>query len=158
MIEIKVKRIERAGAPPAEPAYQTPGAAGLDLQAALSAPVEIRPGEVLRVPTGIAVELPGPDFVGLVFARSGLASRDCVALANGVGVIDSDYRGEIQIPLYNFGVRPRRIEPGERIAQLVVTPVCRVQVRYVAELGSTERGEAGFGSTGRGPVIKGEDP
>ncbi|MDI3256347.1 MAG: dUTP diphosphatase [Kyrpidia sp.] len=148
-MELKVKRLCKPGVHPTLVAYQTPGSAGLDLAAAIPAPVDIRPGEVVLIPTGVAVELPGPAFVGMVFARSGLSTREQLALANGVGVIDSDYRGEIQVPMYNFGAERRRIDPGQRIAQLVITPVCQVDVVYVPELTESERGEAGFGSTGR---------
>ncbi|WP_232796566.1 dUTP diphosphatase [Kyrpidia spormannii] len=148
-VQLKVKQLEKSGVPPMPVAYQTEGSAGLDLAAAISEPLEINPGEVILIPTGIAVELPGPEFVGLVFARSGLSTREQLGLANGVGVIDSDYRGEIHAPLYNFGKQPRRIEPGQRVAQLVVMPICRVEVAYVSELGESRRGEGGFGSTGR---------
>ncbi|MBX6394303.1 MAG: dUTP diphosphatase [Alicyclobacillaceae bacterium] len=157
-MELKVKRVEKSGVRPPSLAYQTPGSAGLDLAAAIPEPVEIRPGQVIRIPTGIAVELPGPGFVGLVFARSGLSTHEQIALANGVGVIDSDYRGEIHVPLYNFGSAARKIVPGERIAQLVVMPVCQVQVTYVSELGKSQRGEGGFGSTGRGTESEGIGP
>jgi len=149
VLQLKVKQLAKPGVPPMPLKYQTDGSAGLDLAAAIAEPREIKPGEVILIPTGIAVELPGPEFVGLVFARSGLSTREQLGLANGVGVIDSDYRGEIHAPLYNFGRLARRIEPGERVAQLVIMPICRVEVVYVSELGESRRGEGGFGSTGR---------
>lgn len=131
------------------PAYATSGAAGMDLRACLDEPVELAPGQRRLIPTGIAIALPDARFVGLVFARSGLAARHGVSLANGVGVIDSDYRGEIRCALVNGGSEPFTVRPGDRIAQLVVVPVARVAWREVPELESSERGEGGFGSTGR---------
>lgn len=100
------------------------------------------------IPTGLAVELPLREFVGLVFARSGLAARQGLCLANGVGVIDSDYRGEIICPIINLGSAAVTIYPGDRVAQMVVMPVTTVNIKWVNELGVTARGQAGFGSTG----------
>lgn len=131
------------------PFYATDGAAGMDLCACLDEPLVLNPGERVRVPTGFAMRLPGPDWVGLIFARSGLGTRHGVALPNGVGVIDSDYRGEVQVALTNLGDTPYEIKPGERIAQLVVMPVGRVAWRVVDKLDGTARGSGGFGSTGR---------
>ena len=137
------------------PAAATDGAAGLDLCACLGSPVRLY--SILgnnghadmreTIPTGIAVEIPD-GYVGFVFARSGLAIRDGVALSNGVGVIDSDYRGEIKVGLLNQSNKIREIAPGDRIAQLVVVPVCRVTPVIVDELSDTARGAGGFGSTG----------
>ena len=101
------------------------------------------------IPTGIAVELPGPEYVALVFARSGLAVKNGLTLSNGVGVIDSDYRGEVHVALANHGQQPYVIQPGERVAQMAVVPVARAVLQEVDELGGTARGEGGFGSTGK---------
>lgn len=147
--EVEVKRV-RGGADRPLPRYATAGAAGMDLTAALDEPVELLPGQRLLVPTGIAIGLPGPHLVALVFARSGLASKHGIQLANGVGVIDSDYRGEIKVALQNNGAEPFVIRDGDRIAQLVVMPVVAVEWKEVKELQPSERGAGGFGSTGIG--------
>ena len=131
------------------PFYASAGAAAMDLHACLDEPVTIGPGELVRIPTGIAIALPSPAYVALVFARSGLGVKHGIALSNGVGVIDSDYRGEISVGLCNFSSEPYTIQPGERIAQLVVAPVCLPVVEEVEELTQTARGEGGFGSTGK---------
>ena len=130
------------------PAYATAGAAGLDLRACLPEPVVLAPGERRLIPTGIAIALPSPQWVALVFARSGLAARHGIQMANGVGVIDSDYRGEIKCALLNAGSEPFTVQPGDRIAQLVVMPVAQIVWEEVDELAPSERGAAGFGSTG----------
>lgn len=131
------------------PAYATDGSAGMDLRACLKEPLVLQPGERTRVPTGFAMRLPGPEWVGLICARSGLGARHGITLPNGVGVIDSDYTGEIQVALTNLGSEPYEIQPGERIAQLLVLPVARVSWRVVDRLEPTQRGAGGFGSTGR---------
>lgn len=131
------------------PSRATPGSAGLDLRACLDQAVTVSPRQLVRIPTGIAIALPGPEYVALVFARSGLGIKHGIALSNGVGVIDSDYRGEIQVGLTNLSHIPYTIQPGDRIAQLVLTPVVTPEVELVAELGETGRGAGGFGSTGR---------
>ncbi len=130
------------------PVRATEESAGLDLTAAIPVPSSIPSGARSLIPTGIAVALE-PGTVGLVFARSGLATRHGVALSNGVGVIDSDYRGEVRVGLINLSEEAYVIEPGERIAQLVVVPICTPQPALVEELPETVRGEGGFGSTGR---------
>jgi dUTP pyrophosphatase len=129
------------------PTYGSAEAAGADLYACLDAPVEIAPGKTVFIPTGIAMELPR-GYAGLAYARSGLACKKDLAPANKVGVIDSDYRGEFIIALHNHGEDVRVIEHGERIAQLVITPVFTPGFTEVSELSSTERGSGGFGSTG----------
>ena len=129
------------------PTYGSAEAAGADLYACLDAPVEIAPGKTVFMPTGIAMELPR-GYAGLAYARSGLACKKDLAPANKVGVIDSDYRGEFIIALHNHGEDVRVIEHGERIAQLVITPVFTPGFTEVSELSSTERGSGGFGSTG----------
>jgi dUTP pyrophosphatase len=130
------------------PAYATKGAAGVDLAADLDEPITLSPGDRALVPTGIAIALP-PGFEGQVRPRSGWAWRSGVTLLNSPGTIDSDYRGEIQVVLVNLGREPVTIQPGDRIAQLVVAPVVRVQWCEVAELESTARGSGGFGHTGK---------
>ena len=123
-------------------------AAGADLSACIDAPLTFAPQETKFVPTGISVEIP-QGYVGLVFARSSVASKRDLAPANKVGVIDSDYRGEILVTLHNHGVAPRTIEPGERIAQLVIVPYLAASFEEAYALSDTERGAGGFGSTGR---------
>lgn len=131
------------------PLRATEQSAGLDLCADLTAPVTLSPGESALLPTGLAVALPG-DTVGLVFGRSGLGIRHGITPANAVGVIDADYRGEIKVGLRNHSQTPYQIEPGERIAQLVVLPVILPKIEVVDSLPDTKRGDGGFGSTGRG--------
>ncbi len=130
------------------PVYSSEFAAGADLCACVEESVTVKSGESVMLPTGIAVELPA-GTVGLVFARSGLASKRSLAPANKVGVIDCDYRGEIKVALFNHGKCDQTVEPGERIAQLVVVPYITAEFEEAQELSDTVRGEGGFGSTGR---------
>lgn len=130
------------------PIYATSGAAGADLMACLDQTMTIKPGERAAVPTGIAMELPNPNLVALVFARSGLASKKGLALSNGVGVVDSDYRGEIKVLMINHGQEDVVIQNGDRIAQMLLLEVSKAIFTEVDELGDTARGEGGFGSTG----------
>ena len=116
------------------PKRATEGSAGMDLYACMEEEITLRPGELAVIPTGIAIGLPGPDYAALVFARSGLGVKHGISLSNGVGVIDSDYRGEIQVGLCNLGNQPYTIRPEERIAQLVVTPVCLLPIEEVEVL------------------------
>jgi dUTP pyrophosphatase len=129
------------------PAYATAGAAGMDVRAALTAPIELAPGARVRVPTGLAIAVPG-GYECQVRPRSGWAARHGVTCLNTPGTIDSDYRGEVQVLLVNLGDQPVRIERGERIAQLVFAPVSRVTWARTATLGATARGAGGFGHTG----------
>lgn len=131
------------------PAYATPGAAAADLCALLDAPLTLAPLERAMVPTGLAIELPGADCVALVYARSGLAIKRGVTLSNCVGVIDSDYRGEIKVGLINQSSEAYTIQPGERIAQLCIAPVWQAGFQPAEALTDTERGAGGFGSTGK---------
>ncbi len=131
------------------PARATAGSAGMDLYAVLDAPVTVRPGERVLIPTGIAIGLPSPDTVGLIYARSGLAVKHGLTLANAVGVIDSDYTGEVRVGLVNLSDEPYTVEPDERIAQLVIAPVLLPDIAQVDELDASARGAGGFGSTGR---------
>ncbi len=144
MSTLRVK-IVREGAKP--PRYASEGAAGLDLSAAIDAPLTIAPGERIAVPTGVAIELPR-EHEGQVRPRSGLARRHGLTVANAPGTIDEDYRGEIEVLLVNLGRDDVSIQPGDRIAQLVVAPVRRVDVEIVSALSGTARGGDGFGSTG----------
>ena len=130
------------------PTYGSAEAAGADLYACLDGPVTIAPGQTSFIPTGIAMAVP-KGCAGLVYARSGLACKRGLAPANKVGVIDSDYRGEIMVALYNHGTESRTIETGERIAQMVITPVLTPVYEAVQILSDTERASGGFGSTGK---------
>lgn len=130
------------------PVYGSDEAAGADLHACLEAAVTILPGETAWIPTGIALEVP-KGCAGLVYARSGMAAKRGLAPANKVGVIDSDYRGEIKVVLLNQSKLPQVVEPGERIAQFVITPVLTPEYNFVDELSDTDRGFGGFGSTGK---------
>ena len=130
------------------PSYGSAEAAGADLYACLKTAVEIAAGGTAMIPTGLAMELP-EGTVGLVYARSGLASKKGLAPANKVGVIDSDYRGEVMVALHNHSAQAAVVEPGERIAQLVIAPVLRAAFAETDALSDTVRGEGGFGSTGR---------
>ena len=131
------------------PQFATPGSAAMDLRACIDRPVTIRAGERTVVPTGLAMALPSADYVALLFARSGVGIRKGVCLSNGVGVIDSDYRGEIGVGLVNLSQEAYTVQPGDRIAQLMVVPVERPTVSLVEDLDDTSRGSGGFGSTGR---------
>ena len=145
MNKIRVKKL-RANA--ILPTYGSVEAAGADLYACLEASITIEPGQTAWVPTGIAMEVP-KGCAGLVYARSGMACKRGLAPANKVGVIDSDYRGEITVVLHNHGTAAQTVEPGERIAQMVITPVLTPAYEEVEELSNTGRGQGGFGSTGQ---------
>ena len=129
------------------PVYGTAASAGADLRACLDEPAVIAPGETRMIPYGVAVEIPD-GYVGLIFGRSGMALRRGLAPSNKVGVIDSDYRGELMTAFYNQSPAPQRIEPGERVAQLVIVPCLRAEFEPAEELSPTDRGLSGFGSTG----------
>ncbi|MCI7639858.1 MAG: dUTP diphosphatase [Clostridiales bacterium] len=142
---IRVKKL-RPGA--TLPAYGSMGAAGADLTACLEESVTIEPGQTAFIPTGIALEVPA-NCAGLVYARSGMACKQGLAPANKVGVIDSDYRGEILVALHNHGSQARTVEPGQRIAQLLITPVLTPAYEEAGSLSDTARDAGGFGSTGK---------
>lgn len=146
MFDIPVKLIGRKGV--SLPKRATEGSAGFDLQAATDAPVTILPGKLVSIPTGIAVKLP-ENSVGLLFGRSGLGVKHGITLSNSVGVIDSDYTGEIIVGLCNVSDEPYTVMPLDRIAQLTVMSVLPVNPVEVESLAQTERGNGGFGSTGR---------
>lgn len=144
MQEIKVKKLRENAK---LPVYGTEFSAGADLFACLDEPLTILPGETKLISLGISLEIPA-GYAGLVFARSGLATKRALAPANKVGVIDSDYRGEFFVPLYNHGNAPQTIENGERIAQLIITPYLTAKFVEADTLSETVRGAGGFGSTG----------
>ena len=148
-MDLKIKALSpKIGTDIPLPYYATPGSAAMDLHACLDGAVTIPAGERRVIPTGLAIALPSADYVALVFARSGLGIKHGVAPANCVGVIDSDYRGEILVGLQNSGGSDFTIQPGDRIAQLMVVPVVQPRLRLVDELDETDRGAGGFGSTG----------
>ena len=121
----------------------------MDLHACIETPLEVLPQQLVSVPTGLAIALPSAEYAAMIFARSGLATKHGIGLSNGVGVVDSDYRGELKIGMVNQSSVPYTIQPGDRIAQLVVMPVAHAELELVEELGETARGQGGFGSTGR---------
>ncbi len=144
-MQIKIKKL-REGA--TMPHLATPGSAACDMYALLSEPITLAPGERKAIPTGIAIALPDANAVAVLCARSGLALKRGLALANGIGVIDSDYRGEIFVALINNDANPQTVENGERIAQLMIMPVISATYIEALTLDETERGTGGFGSTG----------
>lgn len=131
------------------PFYASAGAAAMDLCACMDEAVVLAPQSLASIPTGIAIALPSADYVALIFARSGLGVKHGVSLSNGVGVIDSDYRGELRVGLTNLSDTPYTVRPGDRIAQLAVVPVVQAQLEFCDELDETGRGAGGFGSTGK---------
>ena len=132
------------------PQYATPGSAGLDLRACIDAPLTVLPGQTELVPSGIAIHLGDPGLAAVVLPRSGLGHRHGIVLGNLVGLIDSDYQGQIFVSVWNRGKAAFTIQPLERIAQLVVVPVVQVSFNVVSEFGESNRGAGGFGSTGKG--------
>ena len=130
------------------PAYATDGSAGMDLRAAVEGPLVLAPGERGKVPTGLCLEIPA-GFEGQVRARSGLAFRHGLAVINAPGTIDSDYRGEVGVLVINLGQDSLTIERGDRVAQLVIAPVAQAEIQVVADVNETDRGDGGFGSTGK---------
>ena len=144
--KVKIKKLRKNAKLPTR---GSAGAAGLDLYACLDAPVTIEPRGLYKIPTGIAIALPDAGTVALIFARSGLGVNHGVALPNAVGVVDSDYRGELIVGIGNTGHTPYVLSPGERFAQLVVLPVFQTELIETEDLGETARGAGAFGSTGR---------
>ncbi len=148
-MEQKTVRFLRLDPRAVAPAYATPGAAAADLCAVLDAPLTLETGQRAMIPTGLAIELPDANCVALLYARSGLAIKHGLTLPNCVGVIDSDYRGEVKVGLINQSAEPYTIQPGERIAQLCIAPVWQAAFVESAQLSDTARGAGGFGSTGK---------
>ena len=132
------------------PAYATPGSAGLDLRACLDEPVVLEPGQAHLIPTGLSIHLGDPGLAAMILPRSGLGHKHGIVLGNLVGLIDSDYQGPLMVSCWNRGQSTFTIQPMEHIAQLVIVPVVQAQFRLVHSFETSERGEGGFGSTGRG--------
>jgi dUTP pyrophosphatase len=130
------------------PAYATPGSAGLDLRACLDAPLELSPGRAELLPTGLAIWVADPEFAAVILPRSGLGHKHGIVLGNLVGLIDSDYQGQLMVSCWNRGSSAYTVQPGERIAQLVVVPVVQVELEVVEDFAATARGSGGFGSSG----------
>jgi dUTP pyrophosphatase len=131
------------------PGYATSGAAGLDLRACVESPVELKPGDTTLVPSGLAIHLADSGLAAVVLPRSGLGHKHGIVLGNLVGLIDSDYQGQVMVSVWNRGREPFTIQPMERIAQLVVVPVVQVKLNVVEDFSTSERGAGGFGSTGK---------
>jgi dUTP pyrophosphatase len=131
------------------PHYATPGAAGLDLRACTQGPVTLAPGQTELVPSGIAIHLADPDYAAMILPRSGLGHKHGIVLGNLVGLIDSDYQGQIMVSVWNRGQASFTIQPLERIAQLVIVPVLQVEFNVVEDFAASDRGAGGFGSTGK---------
>jgi dUTP pyrophosphatase len=130
------------------PAYATPGSAGLDLRACLDGPLALEPGQTKLIPTGLAIYIADPQFAALILPRSGLGHKHGIVLGNLVGLIDSDYQGQLMVSCWNRGPALYTLQPMERLAQLVIVPVLQARWSLVSEFGQSQRGEAGFGSTG----------
>jgi dUTP pyrophosphatase len=147
---LRVRIIDpRLGAEFPLPEYATTGSAGLDLRACLEKPLELAPGRAELIPTGLAIHLEDPGLAAMVLPRSGLGHRHGIVLGNLVGLIDSDYQGELMVSCWNRGHEPFTLKPGERIAQLVIVPVVQVELEIVANFDATTRGAGGFGHSGR---------
>lgn len=144
-VELKVLRAQMAEH---LPQYATPGSAGLDLRACLDEALTLAPGETRLVPTGIAIHLADPGYAAMILPRSGLGHKHGIVLGNLVGLIDSDYQGELMVSLWNRGTEPFTLAPLERMAQLVIVPVLQAAFRVVDEFAASQRGSGGFGSTG----------
>lgn len=145
-MKLKIKKLKQNAKIPQR---ATNGAAGMDLYACIENAVTLLPQQLAVIPTGIALELPDNQCAAFLYARSGLGVKHGICLANGVGVIDSDYRGEICVGLCNVSDKPYVIEPNERVAQMVIAPVCTPVIEETSQLSDTVRGEGGFGSTGK---------
>ena len=131
------------------PQYATPGSAGLDLRACIDAPVTLKPGDTSLIPSGLAIHLENPEYAAMVLPRSGLGHKHGIVLGNLVGLIDSDYQGQIFVSVWNRGQSEFTIQPMERIAQLIVVPIVQVEFNVVPDFVASSRGEGGFGSTGK---------
>ncbi|MBC3831903.1 MULTISPECIES: dUTP diphosphatase [Undibacterium] len=131
------------------PAYGTPGSAGLDLRACIDEAITIQPGETVLIPTGLAIHIGDPAYAAMILPRSGMGHKNGIVLGNLVGLIDSDYQGQLMISTWNRGQNAFTLNPMERLAQLIIVPVLQVGFNIVEEFGDSERGEGGFGSTGK---------
>lgn len=146
METLKIKKLRKDAKIPKR---ATPGSAGMDLCACIEQEITINPGDLVIIPTGIAISLPSNEYMANIYARSGLGVKHGICLSNGVGVVDSDYRGEVCVGLCNVSKTPYTVTPGERVAQLVTAPVSVMEAEEVDELDDTFRGDGGFGSTGK---------
>lgn len=150
MTPIELKILDpRVGTDFPLPAYATPGSAGLDLRACLGEPLTLNPGDTQLLPTGLAIHIQDPGLCATILPRSGLGHKHGIVLGNLVGLIDSDYQGQLMVSCWNRGNDSFTIQPGERIAQLVILPVVQAQFTLVNDFDQSERGEGGFGSSGR---------
>jgi dUTP pyrophosphatase len=150
MKKIQLKILDpRLGSEYPLPDYATPGSAGMDLRALLDAPLDLAPGETQLIPTGLAIHLEDPKLAAVILPRSGLGHKHGIVLGNLVGLIDSDYQGQLYVSCWNRGTAPFRVEVGERIAQLVLVPVVRAAFEVVDEFAESDRGAGGFGHSGR---------
>jgi dUTP pyrophosphatase len=131
------------------PEYATPGSAGLDLRACIESPMIIEPGQTVLIPTGLAIHLDNPGYAAVILPRSGLGHKNGIVLGNLVGLIDSDYQGQLMVSTWNRGDKVFTLNPLDRLAQLVIVPVLQVEFNVVAEFGASDRGTGGFGSTGK---------
>jgi dUTP pyrophosphatase len=131
------------------PAYGTPGSAGLDLRACIDEAITIQPGETVLIPTGLAIHIGDPGYAAMILPRSGMGHKNGIVLGNLVGLIDSDYQGQLMVSTWNRGQNAFTLNPMERLAQLIIVPVLQVGFNIVEEFGDSERGEGGFGSTGK---------
>ncbi|MBJ7379315.1 MAG: dUTP diphosphatase [Polynucleobacter sp.] len=131
------------------PSYATPGSAGLDLRACIESTVEIAPGKTELIPTGLAIYIEDPRYAAMILPRSGLGHKHGIVLGNLVGLIDSDYQGQLMVSTWNRGQHSFKLEPMERLAQLVIVPIQQVELKVVEEFTASSRGAGGFGSTGR---------
>jgi dUTP pyrophosphatase len=145
-MNINIKRLHSKAL---NPSYGTPGSAGLDLGACIDSPLTLEPGQTELVPTGLAIYIDDPGYAAMILPRSGLGHKHGIVLGNLVGLIDSDYQGELMISCWNRSDQAFTITPGDRIAQLVIVPVMQATFQWVEEFDSSDRGKAGFGSTGR---------
>lgn len=150
MKQIELKIMDpRVGTEFPLPAYATPGSAGLDLRACLDATLTLQPGETQLIPTGLAIHIADPSLCATILPRSGLGHKHGIVLGNLVGLIDSDYQGQLMVSMWNRSQTAFEIQPGDRIAQLVFMPVVQASFAVVDDFAATERGEGGFGSSGR---------
>ena len=150
MKQLQVKILDsRIGTEYPLPAYATPGSAGMDLRAMLDQPLMLEPGQTQLIPTGLSIHIEDPKLCAMLLPRSGLGHKHGVVLGNLVGLIDSDYQGPLMVSCWNRGDKPFTVEPGERIAQMVLVPVVQADFEIVTEFGDSHRGEGGFGHSGR---------
>jgi dUTP pyrophosphatase len=150
MKKLQVKLLDgRIGTEFPLPHYATPGSAGLDLRACLDAPLTLEPGQTELIPTGLAIHIEDPGLCAMILPRSGLGHKHGIVLGNLVGLIDSDYQGQLFVSCWNRGQTTFEVQPGERIAQLVLVPVVQAEFELVDSFGDSNRGEGGFGSSGR---------